>query len=306
MQEYITRHLLAGGYAQVGDAPVRYENAEGWVDFCIGPHAVFAHRTNGYTAETFRDALHAHGYCEVLFWVRGEVQYVSGDRTEDPRDGCVVVIPPQTVHTTRLLGESTYERFVLYFSPAFFGEFREELSVFLSPDAGTFSCRLSREHADRARDLLAETEALLLRGDGFGAYARLSAYLLLVRDALSEAREEDGGAQKVLPAPVREIRRYIETNYASVPSVEALAAQFYYSREYVTRLFRRYYNLSPGEYLEQCRIRAAERRIADGEKIADVCFGVGYRSISAFSAAFRRVTGRAPSSFRERNRNIHK
>ena len=94
------------------------------------------------------------------------------------------------------------------------------------------------------------------------------------------------------------IRRYIEEHYDSITSIEEVAERFYYSREYISRLFRRYYNLSPGEYLERCRIREARLRIGNGERIADVCFGVGYRSMSAFSAAFRRVTGKQPSAFR--------
>ena len=66
--------------------------------------------------------------------------------------------------------------------------------------------------------------------------------------------------------------------------------------------------VKPGvrEYLEQCRIRAAEERILAGDRIADVSFAVGYRSMSAFSAAFRRVTGQTPSETRKNSRNIHK
>ena len=307
MREYIEAHLRTGDYVGAESAPKRYENRAGWMDYPIGAHAIFAHRSTDYTQSTFRDVLHAHHYCEVLFRCGGDVQYVSGDLTVTPQEGSVIVIPPSRVHTTRLLSASHYERYVLYFSESAFSEFSEALGVFLDPSSAIFSVSLAGERLERVKHLLSEMESLLSVGgasDQLTAYGRMIDLLLLIAEKPSAPAQAE--CESYLPASVIGIRRYIEEQYASILSVESLAAQFYYSREYVTRLFRSYYNLSPGDYLEQCRIRAAIGRIADGERIADVCFGVGYRSMSAFSAAFHRVTGESPSAYRRAERNIHK
>lgn len=302
MEWYIEKHLETGGYRSLGESGRRYENSEGWIDCRVGRHIVFAHRENDYTAENFRDALHAHEYAEVILWCGGDVQYVSGDRTEDPAEGTVIVIPPRETHTTRLLSPTRYERYVVYISSSAFSEigFGNPLSLFQDPDGEIFSGKLCGEELTRARAHLRSAEIRLDAGGEIGAYADLIEFLLLATRACSDSDVIRGEGKNALPAPVREIRRYIEASYATIPSVEALAAHFYYSREYLSRLFRRYYNLSPGDYIEQCRIRAAEERIASGERIADVCYGVGYRSMSAFSAAFRRVTGKPPSALRGR------
>ena len=106
MKEYIEKHMESPHYVQSGEMPERYRNSEGWTDYRIGKHIIFAHRVTDYTAENFRDALHAHAYCEIVFRNEGVVQYISGDRTETPQEGSVIVIPPGTLHTTRLLKPS--------------------------------------------------------------------------------------------------------------------------------------------------------------------------------------------------------
>ncbi|MBO5270455.1 MAG: helix-turn-helix transcriptional regulator [Clostridia bacterium] len=299
MDAYIEKHLAQSGYRALGDG--RYLHPEGWTDVRIGAHAVFAHRDTEYTAETFHDALHAHPYTEILFWHGGDVQYVSRDRVAAAGEGRVIVIPPHTEHTTRLLSPSRYERTVLYVSPAFAGEFSEELDVLFSPSSSVFVGTLAGEKRVRAEGVLCRIAGAVSEqeGDRFSAFVAVSELLLLVKGAVTASDAwETAEDEAYLPKPVREIRHYIETSYASIESVGAIAERFYYSREYVTRLFRKYYNLGVGQYLEQCRIREAEVRILRGERVADVCFAVGYRSISAFSAAFRRVTGRSPTGVR--------
>ncbi len=301
---YIERHILRSEYRETDEARARYENMQGWTDYRIGRHIVFAHRENDYDRKSFRDALHAHDYCEVLFYCGGDVQYVSRDRTEAPKRGSVIVIPPRTLHTTRLLFPSRYERYVLYLGSEAFSGFGDGWSAYLRDGSPAFSCTLGENEMCAVYGKLGEIENALGKGTmdaEIASYAHVIDILLVLRRAFEGTRADDAeSAGGYLPEPIREMRRYVEENYASIRSVEALAEHFYYTREYVTRIFRRYYNLSPGDYIEQCRIREAEIRIADGERVADACFAVGYRSISAFSSAFRRVTGKPPSAFRRR------
>ena len=306
MDAYIRAHLKGGKYCG-GNGHDRYESVAGWVDHRLGDHIIYAHRTTDYRTASFSDALHMHDYCEILIPTRGEVQYVSGDRTELPEYGRFFVIPPRRLHTTRLLREGIYERYVLYIARDAFRAFSSELSCFFSEHSAVFAGTLDTAGCERAEELLKAIDRALTKDavDLFSAYASVTALLLLLKNALSDDSSGDPREQ-LLPEPLSAIRRYIESEYASIVSIEALAEHFYYSREYVTRLFRRYYNLSPGEYLERCRIRAAEERILAGDRIADVSFAVGYRSMSAFSAAFRRVTGQSPSEIRKNSRNIHK
>lgn len=72
------------------------------------------------------------------------------------------------------------------------------------------------------------------------------------------------------------------------------------------RSFRRHFEKETGvtwrEWLMQARNLAAMALLAEGRRVTDVAAEVGYASLSAFAAAFTRMTGEAPAAFRARNR----
>ncbi len=65
----------------------------------------------------------------------------------------------------------------------------------------------------------------------------------------------------------------------------------------LTRAFRAETGLSLGGWQAAVRAQRAVLLLAAGERVDEVAEAVGYASASAFGAAFRRQTGRAPSAF---------
>lgn len=67
------------------------------------------------------------------------------------------------------------------------------------------------------------------------------------------------------------------------------------------RSFVRHFKADTGtgfaSWLQRRRMIEAQQRLARGERVTDVALAVGYESISAFSATFRRSTGCRPSQF---------
>ena len=303
MKSYINRHLVMEKYSEKNSDSV-YTNRNGWQDFLVGEQIVFSHRTSEYTEENFPEHLHSHEYCELLFWERGDVQYLCGDREIASREGCMVMIPPEKNHTARLVSPTTYERFVLYFKPSAFDFCGKStgLGEFFASDKESFVFCLRPHRRDEVRTRLENIETTLRRGSEDAqllAYAEIGLLLDLLKKELCSSDEIRLNGE-ALPEQVRELRDFLDASYATIGSIDEVAAEFYYSREYVTRLFRRYFNLSPWKYVEQLRIREACTRLAAGEKVTEVCYAVGYHSMSAFSAAFHRVMGVSPTQYRRK------
>ncbi len=86
--------------------------------------------------------------------------------------------------------------------------------------------------------------------------------------------------------------------------LDQIAAQAACSRHHVIRLFRRGLAQTPHQYLTQRRIERAKALLAAGElSVTEVCFAVGFRSVSSFRALFRRVAGTAPGASGSRRRS---
>lgn len=68
--------------------------------------------------------------------------------------------------------------------------------------------------------------------------------------------------------------------------------------------FRTVAGMAPLAYLAEWRMRLARRALKDGETVSAVAHALGYGSESAFSHAFKRLTGSSPRSFRDSQRDV--
>lgn len=106
-----------------------------------------------------------------------------------------------------------------------------------------------------------------------------------------------GLSPKVL---LRAIERLRSDSDADV-SLDALASDAGLSRFHFCRAFKESTGLSPHAWLRQHRLEQAKNMLRNTDaSIVSVAAELGYASQTAFAAAFRRLTGDAPSDWRRR------
>lgn len=93
----------------------------------------------------------------------------------------------------------------------------------------------------------------------------------------------------------------IETNYASQLTSQQLAQKLFITPQYLSRLFKRFLNQSPYQYLTDYRMnRAKELLINDLYlDIQDIALRVGFMSTSQFIQLFKQRTSYTPNQFRQ-------
>lgn len=106
----------------------------------------------------------------------------------------------------------------------------------------------------------------------------------------------------VVPMPHSETLRAICEELLEQPdeprSVQEICADIGWSQRTFERRFTRETGLSYGRWKTQARLSRAALYLASGRSVTEVAFDVGYSSMSAFSSAFRTLTGKRPSEFR--------
>jgi AraC-like DNA-binding protein len=90
---------------------------------------------------------------------------------------------------------------------------------------------------------------------------------------------------------------HIDRNFAETLDLDNIADEAAFSKFHFLRIFKKTYGRTPHQYLTYVRIEKAKELLADGLPVSEVCFSVGFDSLSSFSGLFRRVVGRSPSEF---------
>ena len=107
-----------------------------------------------------------------------------------------------------------------------------------------------------------------------------------------------------LPENILMLQQYIDHNFCRISSVSQVAKHFFYSREYVSRLFRKYFDTTISDYIMKRRIAESQTLIMQGVPLIEVSYQVGFSSLSTFIRAFRTVTRMTPSEYRKMRKNI--
>ncbi|WP_059051149.1 response regulator transcription factor [Paenibacillus senegalimassiliensis] len=98
-----------------------------------------------------------------------------------------------------------------------------------------------------------------------------------------------------------DIVQYVEQHYQADLSLQEIAAQFYVSREYVSRKFKQEFGINFSDYLSQYRIDKAKLLMANPNlKLHEIGEMVGFRDVKYFSKVFKKLTGESPRDFRGR------
>jgi len=98
---------------------------------------------------------------------------------------------------------------------------------------------------------------------------------------------------------VIETRNFIDNNFDKELNLDLLSHLQFISKYHLLRLFKRYYGLTPRQYLMDKRIEKSKEKLANGMSVTETCFAVGFESLGSFSKLFKTKTGKSPSLYQK-------
>ncbi len=93
-------------------------------------------------------------------------------------------------------------------------------------------------------------------------------------------------------------KRYIDTNFDQEIKLDLLAHVQCISKFHLIRVFKKYYGITPRQYLIHKRIEQAKKILKTGKRVSETCYLVGFESLNSFSILFKAKTGIPPSVYR--------
>ncbi len=120
---------------------------------------------------------------------------------------------------------------------------------------------------------------------------------IFVRKIIRAGVEDENKVE--IPERMVAIKEYIDNNYHKALPLAKTARRFSISSPHLSSEFKRWFGLSPGKYLIECRLHEAEVLLKDNNlQIVDIAEKVGWDDVYHFSKIFKRHRGVPPSSMR--------
>ena len=103
----------------------------------------------------------------------------------------------------------------------------------------------------------------------------------------------------------RKCFQYVSRNINKVIRVDTMAEEFGISRQHLCSRFKKETGVSVLQYIQQEKIKEAERMLRFSERaVSEIASVLGFSSQSHFQTVFKKITGETPITYRERMRNI--
>lgn len=102
------------------------------------------------------------------------------------------------------------------------------------------------------------------------------------------------------PSYIQSISNYIKFNFNKQINLEILSEEFFISKFYLQRQFKKYIGVSPNQYLTNIRISWAKKYLrTTSDSINKIASAIGFNDPSYFTVTFKNIEGITPLMYRK-------
>lgn len=298
INEYVFKHINRNEYLASQNNCI-FLSRFGWKDYLLNNNLVYSYRDNYYDKEhRFNEKIHAHTYYEFIFYLEGGVEFINNDRVIQAPPCSLVCFKPKSMHNARLVRDSRYKRHIFYLRPDLFlyNGIRSPILDFINSESNTFCLSIPQNEQAEIIKLLTALYEKVSKTDSPDMLTAV-ALSVIIFDFFNNHSDLMQPQGDLIPDNIIKIKKYIDDNYATISSVEEIAQNFFYSREYVSRLFKKYYNISISNYLTRYRIFQSQKILEEKGSITEACYSSGFNNMATYISSFKKVVGILPSQY---------
>ncbi|WDF78887.1 AraC family transcriptional regulator [Mucilaginibacter sp. KACC 22773] len=120
-------------------------------------------------------------------------------------------------------------------------------------------------------------------------------------DKITILNDEDISLQFFLKDKIRmgAVYEYIGGNYNRHPDVNVIAAKVNFTTAAFCRYFKKQTNITFTDFVNQYRIDVAKNLLMQDKNVTEVCYAVGFESLSYFNKLFNKMVGQNPLDFKK-------
>lgn len=247
--------------------------------------------------------LHYHDFYELYFHVQGKTSYMINNKIYNLQTGDIVLINQQQLHRA-IIEDMTniYVRYVIWMTRDCVSSLQlsglDFISLFESPDKKD----VIRLPERLRQDMFATLQKLHReyinpeKGSSFLVNAYLHEILILLNryNGQEYVVHENSIRNDTV---VQMVMEYIDHQYTDPLSLDKLSQQFFLSKFYLSRRFKKHTGLTILDYCRKKRLMKARELLLRNVAVSDVYKLCGFGDYSNFLKAFRSVYKMTPREY---------
>ena len=238
---------------------------------------------------------HWHSYFELEIVTGGRAKHTLNGETFEEECGSVYLLNPTDFHAVEPTPKLTL--YNLSFDEEIVSDKR---LVELLSDGMTKRFKLDAEGLSRVLSLAKLCDAESLE-DGGGCSRELCDSLLTV--LMRYAPQKDSADIPPYQASgMRKALLYLDLHFRENPSLETVAAQAGFHKNYFSELFKRITGESYTARLNTLRTSYAKTLLRGGFSVTETCYNSGFGSLSNFLVTFKKYVGISPEEYKNRKK----
>ncbi len=257
----------------------------------------FGHYKYNHVKPGLKNHIHSKTL-EICYFLKGIQRYKIGEDLFEMTGDDILIIAPDTSHSTGVHPEDKGE---LYW-----------LQVSLQHKNGRL-CHLPEYQSDYLLQRLADKAHIVFKGsfELKSILIKLEIELEKPKDVMTELRTNQLILQLLLEThaissnrletpPIQRLQRvdsFIQDHMERVIFVDELASVINLSLPYFKEWFKKKKGIPPKEYINRLKIKRAKADLLIKPSITQVAFDLGYGSSQYFATSFKKYTGFTPKSY---------
>ncbi len=162
---------------------------------------------------------------------------------------------------------------------------------------------LNEKQFDLITDIVEEFIAPVPDADHIILQTSLLLHLLKKQAMFSKNENNPKPVETVAARMLQKINRVIISEENGMPQIPKIAQAIHLSEGRLRTLFRQYFNISLGQYLQYYQVNKAVSLMENSDMtLTEIAVESGYHSLATFSRAFKRIMKKNPKSYRSKSK----
>lgn len=241
-----------------------------------------------------------HTQFEVLYLVKGEIEYVIEGVIYPVKQNDIIIVPPNEMHSIKIKSD-TYERIVMLFDYDIIEAMLNKANITIDKDVFTNNYFYKIVQNDVVKDTNLKNiffETAKLKDDAL-IRIKLISYIMQLICELSKIMTFEHFTP-VAPIDANEVVKnattYINENITTPLSIDVIARNIGVSKSTLSHQFSNFMNVSLNKYITIKKIYLARSLIRKGIPATEACLMVGYTHYATFYQNYCKHVGVCPST----------